>query len=96
MKDQETVADILVVDDTMENLDVLVSMLSEYGYNVRPAPSGEIALRAAHSVPPDLILLDIRMPIWTGTRSAGLSKMMTELATFRLFSSPSSMKQWRK
>ncbi|HTY21504.1 MAG TPA: response regulator [Desulfomonilaceae bacterium] len=66
MKNQESVADILVVDDTMENLDVLVSMLSEYGYNVRPAPSGEIALMAARSIPPDLILLDIKMPDMDG------------------------------
>ncbi|HVN79507.1 MAG TPA: response regulator, partial [Terriglobia bacterium] len=66
LKNQESVADILVVDDTMENLDVLVSMLSEYGYNVRPAPSGEIALMAARSIPPDLILLDIKMPDMDG------------------------------
>ena len=66
LKNQEPVADILVVDDTMENLDVLVSMLSGYGYNVRPAASGEIALRAARSVPPDLVLLDIRMPEMDG------------------------------
>ena len=65
LKNQEP-ADILVVDDTMENLDVLVSILSEYGYNVRPAPSGAIALRAARSVPPDLVLLDIRMPDMDG------------------------------
>ena len=66
LKNQEPVADILVVDDTMENLDVLVSMLSGYGYNVRPAASGEIALKAARSVPPDLVLLDIRMPEMDG------------------------------
>jgi len=66
LKHEESVADILVVDDTMENLDVLVSMLSGYGYNVRPAPSGAITLRAARSVPPDLVLLDIRMPDMDG------------------------------
>ncbi len=66
LKSQGPVADILVVDDTMENLDILVSMLSEHGYNARPAASGEIALRAARSVPPDLILLDIRMPDMDG------------------------------
>ncbi len=66
LKSQEPVADILVVDDTMENLDVLVSILSKYGYNVRPATSGTIALRAARSVPPDLVLLDIRMPDMDG------------------------------
>jgi signal transduction histidine kinase len=53
---------ILVVDDTPENLTLLVGMLKEQGYRVRPVPSGELALQAAAAEPPDLILLDISMP----------------------------------
>ena len=53
---------ILVVDDTPANLQLLADMLKEKGYKVRPAPSGELALRAAQIAPPDLILLDICMP----------------------------------
>jgi two-component system sensor histidine kinase/response regulator len=53
---------ILVVDDTPANLQLLTAMLKDRGYKVRPAPSGELALRAAQSSPPDLILLDITMP----------------------------------
>mgnify|MGYP005853022511 CR=1 FL=1 len=59
-------ADILIVDDTPANLQLLASMLRERGYKVRPAPSGETALRAAQSSPPDLILLDITMPVMDG------------------------------
>jgi len=55
-------ADILIVDDTPANLQLLSGMLRERGYKVRPAPNGETALRAAHATPPDLILLDITMP----------------------------------
>lgn len=54
--------DILVVDDTPANLDLLLSMLSERGYRIRPAPSGELALRSAFAKAPDLVLLDINMP----------------------------------
>jgi diguanylate cyclase (GGDEF)-like protein len=54
--------DILVVDDTPENLTVLRQMLTEQGYRVRPALSGEIALKAVQVDIPDLILLDIMMP----------------------------------
>ncbi len=61
-----TSADILIVDDTPLNLDVLGSMLTRCGYKVRPAPSGALALRAAQSKPPDLILLDILMPDMDG------------------------------
>ena len=55
-------ASILVVDDTPANLRLLTEMLSAQGYQVRVAPTGELALKSVHSHPPDLILLDIRMP----------------------------------
>jgi signal transduction histidine kinase len=54
--------DILVVDDTPANLQLLTGMLKERGYKVRPVPSGKLALQAAKNAPPDLILLDINMP----------------------------------
>ncbi|MDX1414954.1 MAG: response regulator [Candidatus Promineifilaceae bacterium] len=54
--------DILIVDDTPANLQVLTQLLSEQGYRVRPAPSGSMALKSAQLRPPDLILLDIMMP----------------------------------
>ena len=59
-------ADILIVDDTPANLNVLSAMLTPQGYTVRPAISGELALKAAQKSPPDLILLDIRMPGMNG------------------------------
>jgi DNA-binding response OmpR family regulator len=53
---------ILVVDDTKENLRILADALGEEGYKVRPALSGRMALEAARKELPDLILLDILMP----------------------------------
>lgn len=53
---------ILIVDDNTSNLQVLRTLLVAAGYTVRPALSGEIALRAVASSLPDLILLDVRMP----------------------------------
>jgi signal transduction histidine kinase len=55
-------ADILIVDDTPANLQLLTGMLKERGHKVRPVPSGRLALQAAITTPPDLILLDINMP----------------------------------
>jgi signal transduction histidine kinase len=63
---QPYAASILVVDDTLPNLELLSSMLKAHGYRVRPVPSGELALQAAQSSPPDLILLDIHMPEMNG------------------------------
>ena len=57
---------ILVVDDTPENLHLLSGILTKKGYQVRPVPNGKLALSAAHRIPPDLVLLDIMMPEMDG------------------------------
>lgn len=53
---------IVIVDDNPSNLRVLSAMLEQAGFKVRPALSGELALRSVAASRPDLILLDIRMP----------------------------------
>lgn len=58
--------DILVVDDTPANLRLLVGILTEHGYKVRPIPNGKLALSGIQLSPPDLILLDIMMPEMNG------------------------------
>jgi diguanylate cyclase (GGDEF)-like protein len=55
-------AQILVVDDNNINLKLLTDILTRQGYNVRPASSGQLALRSLEFETPDLILLDINMP----------------------------------
>ena len=57
---------ILVVDDTPESLLLLTQILTDEGYDVRPADTGELAVAAAAAVRPELILLDIRMPVMDG------------------------------
>lgn len=59
-------ADIMIVDDTPANLQLLTSALTEEGYRVRPVISGAMAIEAAQRVPPDLILMDINMPDMNG------------------------------
>jgi signal transduction histidine kinase len=67
MLDPETSkGNLLIVDDTPANLRLLSNILKEQGYQVRPTPSGELALSAALGIPPDLILLDINMPQMDG------------------------------
>lgn len=61
-----TLADILIVDDEPNNLRLLSNLLKKHGYKVRAVLSGEMALSAAKSTPPDLILLDIMMPDMDG------------------------------
>jgi signal transduction histidine kinase len=59
-------ANILIVDDTPANLQLLHKMLVEQGYNVRVASSGQQAVASAQISPPDLVLLDIKMPEMDG------------------------------
>jgi len=58
--------DILLVDDTLNNLKVLSRVLTVQGYQVRKALSGKMAIQACQMIPPDLILLDILMPDMDG------------------------------
>jgi len=58
--------DILVVDDTPANLQLISGMLRSHGYKVRPVSSAALALQAAKAAPPDLVLLDINMPEMDG------------------------------
>jgi diguanylate cyclase (GGDEF)-like protein len=57
---------ILIVDDIPDNLRVLSASLSERGYQVRCVKNGVMALITAQKAPPDLILLDIKMPEMDG------------------------------
>lgn len=62
----EPVPNILIVDDTPANLQLLAGMLKDRGYKPRTVSSGERALEAARLMRPDLILLDVNMPIMDG------------------------------
>jgi DNA-binding response OmpR family regulator len=57
---------ILVVDDSIDNLRFLANILTQQGYQVRKVLNGHMALTAARSAPPDLMLLDINMPQMNG------------------------------
>ncbi|MCL5005038.1 MAG: SpoIIE family protein phosphatase [Acidobacteria bacterium] len=72
-------ANVLLVDDTPANLQVLGGMLKEQGCIVRPVPSGKLAIRFAEADPPDIILLDIMMPEMDGYEVCRRLKQMERL-----------------
>ena len=53
---------LLIVDDTPANIGVAIDMLATEGFEVQVAISGEDALEVIAKHPPDLVLLDVRMP----------------------------------
>ena len=59
-------ADILVVDDNINNLRLLTQILTEAGYQVRSAEKPRLAIESALVFPPSLVLLDVMMPEMDG------------------------------
>lgn len=57
---------ILIVDDVPQNLQVLRSALQKSNYRIAAANNGEVALRYLQKNIPDLILLDVMMPVING------------------------------
>ena len=57
---------ILLVDDTDDNRDMLARRLSRRGYTVLEARDGEQACEMVKSQKPQLILMDMQMPVLDG------------------------------
>ncbi len=60
------VINILIVDDTPANLQLLTSLLRRRGYEVRAANSGALGLAIARATRTEVVLLDISMPEMDG------------------------------
>lgn len=58
--------EILVVDDEEQNRYLLRVLCEHLGYTVREAVNGQAALDAVASQPPDLVILDVTMPVMDG------------------------------
>ncbi|MBQ7575389.1 MAG: response regulator [Bacteroidales bacterium] len=57
---------VLVVDDVPLNLKLVTKMLTRFNFRIRTAANGLQALEAVREEIPDLILLDILMPVMDG------------------------------
>ena len=52
---------VLVVDDDPDFADIARMILQAKGYEVEAAANGDVALKAIHENPPDVVLLDVMM-----------------------------------
>jgi putative two-component system response regulator len=57
---------ILIVDDEPSNVEMISRLLQKQGYTVSSANNGEVALARVFEVDPDVILLDVNMPLVDG------------------------------
>lgn len=75
---------ILVVDDDLDIVELLLYNLSKEKYHVLVAKNGKEAIDEAQKHKPDLILMDIMMPILNGLEAAKIIKNNEELAHIHL------------
>ena len=59
-------AHILIADDTAASLSLLVDLLEPLGYEILAVSNGREAIHLAHRAMPDLVLLDVMMPLSDG------------------------------
>ncbi|HLY92963.1 MAG TPA: response regulator [Candidatus Angelobacter sp.] len=57
---------ILIAEDKATSRELLRTVLQQQGYSVDEAEDGEQALRKITDNPPDLVLMDLQMPVRTG------------------------------
>jgi two-component system cell cycle response regulator DivK len=63
---------ILIVEDNEMNLDMLSRRLKRKGYEIRSARDGEAGVELCRQDMPDLVLMDMSLPVmdgWTATRT---------------------------
>ena len=70
---------ILVVDDKVENRAVLVDLLRPLGFEIAIAEDGQAALAKAAAFKPDLVLIDLVMPVMDGFEATRQLRRMTAL-----------------
>lgn len=58
--------DILLIEDNPDAREALALLLEHYGYAVRCAENGAVALEEAIRKPPDLVITDLEMPVLSG------------------------------
>ena len=71
---------ILIIEDNEQNLYLETFMLERHGFAVCAARDGEAGIAAAARIKPDLILLDIQLPVMDGYAVAGALRSNSDLA----------------
>ncbi|OUS14429.1 DNA-binding response regulator [Nonlabens dokdonensis] len=77
MKDAK--AKILLVDDEPDILEIVSYNLKNEGYQVYTAENGEEAIKKAKKKKPDLIILDVMMPVMDGIEACEKMRRISEL-----------------
>lgn len=75
---------ILIVDDMPANRLVLWDMLRPLGFEIEEAADGQQALERARAWRPDLVMMDLEMPVMGGTQAMALMRATASLRAVRI------------
>jgi len=82
---------ILIVDDKEANRGIIVHLLEPVGFEVREAVNGEECLTKATAHPPDLIIMDLLMPVMDGIEATRRIRQMPDLKDVVILASSASV-----
>lgn len=82
---------ILVVDDNIGNTSMLVSLLDPLGFKVDTAANGEEALAMARERHPDLVLMDLVMPVMDGLEAVRIMRSDTRFDSTAIIGASASV-----
>ena len=77
-------ARVLVVEDQAENLELMVYLLQAFGHQTLTAGNGAEGVAAVSQDHPDLVVMDLQMPVMDGYEAARLLKADPAVATIPL------------
>lgn len=78
---------ILVVEDNQDNMTLIVDVLISLEYEVFQAKDGEIGVEMTKDLRPDLVLMDLSLPVkdgWTATREIKADEALQKIPVIAL------------
>lgn len=84
---------VLVVDDTGSNREVMFGFLQGVGFEVAEATDGQEAIRLAQQLRPDLILMDLYMPVMDGFEAASQIRKIPALREVVIIAASASVSE---
>ena len=81
MKEQDKSLTVLLVEDTEDNRFMMRRLLEMTGYRVVEAMNGEEAVKLAEQETPQLILMDLSLPVIDGLAATRLIRKLPRLAS---------------
>lgn len=84
---------ILVVDDTLQSRQLLYDILAPLGFSVETAQNGQEGMLKAKEIEPDIMLMDLRMPVMSGFEALKAIRKIPELQNIPIIAVSASVRK---